>query len=254
MIDRSAFDSFDDDYSEPEEVAAPGDVPRGRGVVVHKDLDQGSDEWLETRRGLLTASEMKKIISPTLRVADNNDTRMHLWELLFQRISGFVEPQYVSDAMLRGQEDEIYARAAYAEHYAPVTEVGFITNDRWGFTLGYSPDGIVGDDGLIECKSRAGRFQIQTIAENEVPSEYIIQLQTGMLVSDRAWCDFVSYSAGLPVFVKRVEADPLIQGAILAAAQHFELKLESKKSAYEIHLAAMKLIPTERRPDMEIIL
>lgn len=224
------------------------------GPVFHTDLVQGSDDWLAERCGVLTASEMCRIITPTLKTAANDKSRAHEWELLFQRITGFVEPQYVSDAMLRGQEDEIYARAAYAEHYAAVTEVGFITNDKWGFTLGYSPDGLVGNDGLIECKSRAGRFQIQTIAENEVPEDYMIQLQTGMLVAERNWCDFISYSAGLPVFVKRVEADPLIQGAILAAAQNFELKLQSKLSAYQIHLAAMKLIPTERREAMEIIL
>lgn len=224
-------------------------------ITYHPDLIQGSDEWLQQRCGLLTASEMHKIVTPTLKVADNDKTRAHLWELLFQRLTCFVEPQYVSDAMLRGQEDEIYARAAYEEHYAPVVETGFITNDKWGFMLGYSPDGLVGDDGLIECKSRAGRFQVQTIAENEVPTEYMIQLQTGMLVSERPWIDFISYSGGLPVFVKRVEADLLVQGAILAAATNFEMKLAAKEREYRATLATMpKVIPTERRAESEIIL
>ena len=246
------------DYRDPEPVQddAPAASKPASRVTIHEDLIQGSDEWLAARCGLLTASEMHKIVTPTLKVADNDRTKAHLWELLFQRLTGFVEPQYVSDAMLRGQEDEIYARAAYAEHYAPVTETGFITNDKFGFTLGYSPDGLVGDDGLIECKSRAGRFQIQTITEGEVPSEYMIQMQTGMLVSERPWCDFISYSGGLPVFVKRVEADPMIQGAIMAAAHNFETKLASKMIEYQIQLAAMgsKLIQTERRAEMEIIL
>ncbi|SNT16127.1 YqaJ-like recombinase domain-containing protein [Sphingomonas laterariae] len=233
----------------------PVHISTRNSIRIHDKLIQGSDEWLAARCGLLTASEMKHIITPTLKVADNDKTRAHLWELLFQRLTRFVEPQYVSDAMLRGQEDEIYARAAYSEHYAPALEAGFITNDQWGFTIGYSPDGLVGDDGLIECKSRAGKFQVQTIAENEVPAEYMIQLQTGLLVSGRKWIDFISYSGGLPMFVKRVEPDAQIQDAILTAAQSFELKLAEKEREYRASLAAMaKLIPTERRTDMEIIL
>lgn len=250
---------FDVGYVAPEHVDAPERVAdatsAGAHITYHNDLIQGSDEWLAARCGLLTASEMKLIVTPTLKVADNDKTRAHVYELLFQRMTGFVEPQYVSDAMLRGQEDEIYARAAYEKHYAPVTEVGFVTNDRFGFTIGYSPDGLVGDDGLIECKSRSGKYQVQTIAENAVPAEYMIQLQTGLLVSERKWIDFISYSGGLPMFVKRVEADPLIQGAIMAAATAFEAKLADKEREYRATLAGMrKVIETERREALEIIL
>lgn len=224
-------------------------------ITIHDDLIQGSDEWLAIRCGRLTASEMKKVLTPTLKVANNNDTRVHAFELAFQRITNFVEPQYVSDAMLRGQEDEIYARAAYEEHYAPVVETGFITNNRWGFTIGYSPDGLVGDDGLIECKSRCGKYHVQTIANNEVPDEYVMQLQTALLVSERKWIDFISYCGGLPMFVKRVEPDPEIQEAIVRAATAFETRVAEVEQEYRSTLAAMpKLISTERREAMEIIL
>jgi len=250
---------FDVGYVAPEHVDAPERVAdatsAGAHITYHNDLIQGSDAWHALRCGKLTASEMKLIITPTLKVADNDKTRAHVWELLAQRLTGYVEPQYVSDDMLRGQEDEIYARAAYEEHYAPVKEVGFITNDRWGFTIGYSPDGLVGDDGLIECKSRAGKYQVQTIAENDVPAEYMIQLQTGLLVSERKWIDFISYSGGLPMFVKRVEADPAIQSAIVAAAAAFEARLADKEREYRATLASMrKVIETERREALEIIL
>src|SRR3546814_1507000 len=63
-------------------------------------------------------------------------------------------------------DDEIIARDEYTKHHAPVEQTGFITNDKWGFTIGYSPDGLVGDDGLIECKSRRQKYQVQTIIEN----------------------------------------------------------------------------------------
>ncbi len=229
--------------------------PPNQHIRIYQDLDQGSDEWLAARCGLLTASEMKLVVTPTLKVADNEKTRAHVYELAFQRLTNFVEPQYISDAMLRGQEDEIYARAAYEEHYAQVQQVGFITNSEWGFTIGYSPDGLVGDDGLIECKSRAGKYQVQTIAEDAVPDEYMIQLQTGLLVSGRKWVDFISYCGGLPVFVKRVEPDLLVQGAILAAATAFELKLSEKLKSYERTINCMdKVIETERREAEEMIL
>lgn len=224
-------------------------------VCYHENLVQGSDEWLQARCGLLTASEMKLIITPTLKVANNDKTRAHAYELAFQRITRFVEPQYVSDAMLRGQEDEIYARRTYHEEYAPVVETGFITNERWGFTIGYSPDGLVGDDGLIEAKSRCGKYHVQTIAEDAVPDDFMIQLQTALLVSERKWIDFISYCGGLPVYVKRVEPDPEIQEAIVAAAISFEARVAEVVQQYHYTLANMpKLIPTERRIEQDIII
>ena len=223
-------------------------------VIYHDDLIQGSDEWLQIRCGLLTASEMKHILTPTLKVANNDKTRAHAYELAFQRITQYVEPQYVSDAMLRGQEDEIYARVAYAEHYAPVTETGFITCDRWGFTIGYSPDGLVGKDGLIEIKSRRQKYQVQTIIENltggTIPADYIMQAQTGLLVSEREWLDFISYSGGLPMAVVRVWPDDAVQGAIIEAAAAFEAKLAECLEIYRS--ASVGLIPTERRIEMEM--
>ena len=156
--------------------------------------------------------------------------------------------------MLRGQEDEIYAREAYREHFAPVVETGFVTNDQWGFTIGYSPDGLVGSDGLIEIKSRAGKYQVQTIALDEVPDDYMIQIQTALLVTGREWIDFVSYCGGLPMFVKRVEPDPDFHEAIIAAATGFEERVADIMQDYRSTLTRMgKVIETERRALEEII-
>ena len=225
-------------------------------IKIYEELEQGSDEWLAVRCGLLTASEMKLIITPTLKVADNDKTRTHLYELAAQRITNFTEPQYISDSMLRGKEDEIYAREAYAEKYAPVTEVGFITNDVWGFMLGYSPDGLVGEDGLIEIKSRSQKYQLQTIVEDKAPDEYMLQLQTGLLVTGRPWIDFISYCGGMPMFTKRVYPDKTMQDAIITAATVFHDKLAAMVQTYKMRIADpdMRLTPTERRVEMEITL
>lgn len=222
-------------------------------IQIYRDLVQGSDEWLAARCGILTASEMSRIITPTLKVARNEKASAHLFELLAQRITNYVEPHYISDDMLRGQVDEIEARLLYAKHYAPVDEVGFITNDEWGFTIGYSPDGLVGDAGLIECKSRRQKFQAETIIAGEMPDDFAIQVQTGLLVSGRQWCDFVSYCGGMPMATIRVHADDVIQDAIIEAATDFELRMSKMLERYQTALTDGRLIPTERRIEQEMM-
>lgn len=226
-------------------------------IQYHDDLVQGSEEWLAARCGLLTASEMKLILTPTLKPADNDKSRAHLWELLAQRITQHVEPHFVGDDQMRGYEDEIQARFLYSDKYAPVEEMGFITNDKWGFTLGCSPDGLVGDDGMIECKSRRQKYQIQTLIENAptqtIPEEYRLQVQTALLVTERKWCDFVSYSGGLPMVTIRVLPDPAMQESIIKAAGAFEAKIAEKLAVYDaLQKSDARLIPTERRTEEEI--
>ena len=224
----------------------------GEVITYRPDLTQGSSEWMAARCGLLTASEMKLIITPTMKIASNDKERAHLYELLAQRITRYVEPAYVSDAMLRGMDDEIEAVAQYGKTYAPVKPVGFVTNDKWGFTIGYSPDGLVGDDGQVECKSRSQKYQIQTlcdyVAVDTIDPDFMIQVQTGLLVTERSWCDLVSYSGGLPMATVRVFPEENIQAAIIDAATAFEARLVVKMLKYESVLASnARLIPTERK-------
>jgi hypothetical protein len=224
----------------------------GLGLVLHHDLQQGSQEWLDARRGLLTASEMSRIITPKLKVADNVDSRSHVYEIAAQRIAGWVEEGFTSYKMMRGHEEEIDARDHYRKHYAPVEHVGFITNDRWGFTLGYSPDGLVGEIGLIEAKSRDPKFQVETIVKGEIPSEHLIQVQSGLLISEREWCHFLSYSGGLPMDLIPAEPIPEFQEAIVEAATSFEARVAEVIEAYHDSVKARGLHPTERRAPQEI--
>jgi predicted phage-related endonuclease len=226
-------------------------------ITYHNDLIQGSEEWHSARCGLITASEVKLILTPTLKVANNDKTRAHVWELAAQRITNYVEPTYIGEAMLRGHEDEILARALYSEHFAPVEECGFVTNDKWGFTLGCSPDGLVGSVGMVECKSRIQKYQVQTIVEHwrsgAVPDEFVLQVQTGLLVTERQWCDLISYSGGLPMAPMRCEADAEIQDAIIEACTAFEAKIAEAIRDYHAALSADKrLIPTERHIEEEM--
>lgn len=225
------------------------------------DLIQGSDEWLEARRGILTASEMKLIVTPgTLKTANNDKVRAHMYELLAQRVSGFIEPRYIGENAERGHADEVWARIEYSKHYAETSDMGFITNDKFGFTIGYSPDFLVGEKGCGECKSRLQKYQVQTIIEHvatgsaTIPAEYLVQCQTGLMVSEREWLDFVSYCGGLPMVVIRVYPDEEVQQAILNAATEFEEKLRKLKATYDeafFHDNA-RLSPTIRREQEEM--
>ena len=220
-------------------------------IKIYPEMVQGSEEWFAARCGMITAGSMKLILTPTLKTASNDKERQHLFELLAQRVTKYVEPSYVSDDMLRGIEDEIYARDLYSKEYAPVTEIGFVVNNDWGFDMGFSPDGFVGDDGMIECKSRLQKYQAQTIITGEMPDEYMLQIQTGMMVTGRKWCDFISYCGGMPMFVKRILPDPAIAEIVKASATAFEIRLREGLKVYEA--ASKKFHPTERRVHEDII-
>lgn len=219
-------------------------------IRYHPDIIQGSEEWAALRCGTLTASGIGKLLTPTLKPASNDASRTYLCDMIAQRVTRYVEPQFVSDDMLRGTMDEITARDIYSEHHAPVEQTGFVTNDRWGFTIGYSPDGLVGDDGLIECKSRRYKYQVATILAREMPADYLIQCQTGLLVTDREWLDFCSYAGGLPMFVTRIYPDAKVQDAIVSAASLFEEQLAEKMALFLRNSAGM--IPTERMIEVEM--
>ena len=228
-------------------------VQRIGNVTYHHDLTQGSDEWLAARLGILTASEMGNLFTKSLQPSKGETPNTHLCQLLSQRITKFIELHFLSFDMARGHEDEVDACILYAKEIAPVQNCGFITNDKWGFTIGYSPDALVGMDGLIECKSRRPCFQIKTILESVLeddapPDEFMIQCQTGLMVSERQWLDFVSYSSGLPMAVIRVWPDHKLQSTILDVATEFEEKLRAGEKKYHAALASgARLFPTERK-------
>lgn len=237
-------------------------------LTVH-DVDQRSDEWYALRRGIVTASNVGKLIvtapadprsidcpacsasagdpcvsrsrttptdiasvhqlrtmaaatlPPVLKVADNDTSRGLTLSLVAERITGRTEDNYQSRDMLRGILDEPLAREVYAATYSTVDECGFMTRTFGASTLGYSPDGLVGDEGLIEIKSRRQKSQVATVLDDQVPDENMAQIQAGLFVSGRAWCDYVSYSGGMHLFALRVWPDERWFTAISTAVETF---------------------------------
>lgn len=220
-------------------------------VTVYPDIEQGTGEWLQARCGILTASVIGQLVTPTLKVANNDTSRGVALTLAAERITGHVEYVHPTFDMQRGTEQEPYAREAYAEHYAPVDEVGFIVRKQDGWQLGYSPDGLVGEDGLIEIKSRKPKKHVQTILSGKPPAENMAQLQTGLFVSGRAWIDYVSFCPGMPLWVSRVHPDERWFEVIEATVTEFSNTVDATISAYADAVAGFPA--TERIPEFEEI-
>ena len=185
-------------------------------------------------------------LPPVYGPADNETSRNLVATLAAERITGHVEDTPISGDMWRGIDAEPYARDLYTQHCTdqPVSEVGFMVRDFGGFVLGYSPDGLVGDDGLLEIKAPRQKGHLTTVVSDEVPGYYMAQLQAGLLVSGRKWIDYVSYSGGMHLWPKRVTPDPAWQAAILAAAEKAERAIEEQVATYEQAVVGLPL--TER--------
>ena len=226
-------------------------------ITYYNDIVQGTTEWLTLKLGVLSASTLKNVITAkTLKLSKAASNRLFYDEILSQRIDGTVQDSFMSYDMQRGHEDEPYAVAAYEGATGhKVDHCGFIVNDSLGFPLGFSPDGLVGDDGFIEIKSRVPKYQIKTILDHIagrtdelMPSEFAMQPQCGFFVTGRKWCDFISFCNGLPMVIIRVFPNEEMQLAIHDAAIAFEQTLQENMEKYKAALAHdPRLIPTERR-------
>lgn len=214
-------------------------------LTIYGDLEQGSDDWLQARCGIVTASVIGQLITPkTIKPAMNDTARGLIASLAAERITGHVEEIQPTRAMERGTLDEPYARAIYAEHHAPVEQAGFMIREEPICKIGYSPDGLVGEDGLIEIKSRNQKIQLRTILEDAVPLENMAQCQAGLFVSGRSWIDYVSYCGGMPLWTKRVFPDERWQAVIIEVATSFETVASELVGRYGS--ATQGLPPTER--------
>ena len=209
-----------------------------------EDIPQGSDAWLEARRGIITASTVGKLLTSAGKVASNETARTLTDTLITERITGRVEPVFPTRDMERGTILEPFARDLYAQHYAPVTEIGFARLDEDFYTLGASPDGLVGSDGGIEIKCPRPRTHLATLRTEKVPAQYMAQIQACMHVLDRDWWDFISYAPGLPLFVKRVHRDEAWCEAIRKACENFQITSDTDADYHELHVVP-RFHPTE---------
>mgnify|MGYP001008552361 CR=1 FL=1 len=161
---------------------------------------QGTPEWHESRCGIITAS----CFSDVLAKGAGKTRRTYMLKLAGERITGNVADNFSNAHMERGHEQESIARSLYEEQQGiKIIQCGFMKHGSFG----YSPDGLIGDDGLLEIKTKLAHLQAAVLIDGEVPSEHIAQIQGGLMVSGRRYLDFVSFCPGMPFFIKRVERD-----------------------------------------------
>jgi len=180
--------------------------------------DQYSEEWLEARRGLPTASQFARIV--TSKGELSKQRTKYLYECAAVRITGIYKESFTSAAMQEGHDREAISRMIYAmEKECVVDEVGFCVSDcgRWGA----SPDGLIGDDGLLELKNPSAHTHVEYLINGELPSAYVQQVQGELFVTGRLWADFCSYSPGLPLFIVRVYRDDQFCDKLEAALIEF---------------------------------
>lgn len=177
------------------------------------DMQQGSPEWFAARAGKATASRIADIMAKT-KSGPSASRANYCAQLVAERLTGMVEEGYTNAAMQWGTEKEPFARAAYEfEQECDVIQVGFIDHPKIAMS-GASPDGLVGDVGLLEIKCPNTATHIETLLSETVPQKYIVQMQWQMACTGREWCDFVSYDPRLPdslsLFYKRVPRDGVL--------------------------------------------
>ncbi|WAJ27581.1 lambda exonuclease family protein [Antarcticirhabdus aurantiaca] len=195
---------------------------------------QGSPEWHAVRTGKVTASRVADIIAKT-KTGPAASRANYLGELVAERLTGVPAESFSSPAMRWGTETEPQARAAYCFYRdADVTEIGFVPHPVIPST-GASPDGLVGDDGLIEIKCPNTATHVETLLSGTIASKYVTQMQWQMACTGRAWCDFVSFDPRMPgemqIFIQRVERDDAVIAELEEAVVSFLGELEAKLAA-----------------------
>jgi len=186
-------------------------------------VPQRSLEWYEARRGIPTASNFNKIV--TSNGSPSKQAEGYLYQLVAERLAGVREEAYISPAMLEGIAREAESRRVYAMlREVEVEEVGFCIDDSGRY--GCSPDGLIGEDGVLELKNPQGKAAVEYLVSGTLPTAYVQQVQGQLLVTGREWCDFVSYYPGLPTLIVRVERDEVFVSKLRDALEAFCDKLD----------------------------
>lgn len=190
---------------------------------------QGTAEWHQARLGKVTASNVFGII-PLKRGNYPATRERYMMTLLTERLTGAVVDQYVSKPMQWGIDTEPLARSAYEAHTGKmVTEVGFVDHPKIKM-FGASPDGFVDADGMTEFKCPESINHSSTLAGADIKPQYRYQMQTQMMATGRAWCDFVSFDPRFPpeyqISITRVPADKHVQELIAFEVKKFLEELD----------------------------
>lgn len=161
------------------------------------NIEQGTDEWKQIRLGKVTASRVADIVART-KSGYSTSRANYAAQLICERLTGIPTESFTNDAMRWGTDTEPQARSAY-EFYKDedVRQVAFVPHPSIA-DAGCSPDGLVGDDGLVEIKCPNTATHIETLVGKSVPAKYVTQIQFQLACTGREYCDFVSFDPRMP--------------------------------------------------------
>lgn len=173
-------------------------------------MNQGTAEWLAARAGLITASRIADLMAKT-KAGESASRANYRAQLVAERLTGKPQESFSNSAMQWGTDQEPMARSAYEiRHGEMIEQVGLILHSSIPLT-GASPDGLIGDNGLIEIKCPNTATHIEYAVSGKPPTKYLLQMLWQMECTGREWCDFVSYDPRMPadmqLFIVRVNRD-----------------------------------------------
>lgn len=204
--------------------------------MIYIDCEQGTDEWLQARVGVTTASKAKDACDRLKNGNLSAKALAYAAQIAMEQVCGArCDDTYVNFAMQRGTELEPRARARYEEATGYlVSEVGiYLTDDR---LFGYSSDGLVESAGLVEIKCPLSPLTVISMWKDGDLSEYMHQIQMGLWLTGRKWLDFVMYdprleSIGKDLFIKRVNRDEAFIEQMEVGLMAFARQVEVFKAA-----------------------
>jgi putative phage-type endonuclease len=191
--------------------------------------EQRTDDWFSDRLGCVTASKVADVMART-KSGYGAARANYMAQLVAERLTGTREEGYCNAAMQRGIDLEPQARAQYEFHTGlTVTETGFERHPTIE-NCGASPDGLVGEDGLVEIKVPNTATHIATLRGGKIDDRYIKQMHLQMLCTGRKWCDFVSFDDRLPeemqLHIQRVDLDEELAAEMEAEVTKFLSELD----------------------------
>jgi len=199
-------------------------------------VEQRTDEWFKSRLGKVTASRVTDVMART-KAGWGAGRANYMAQLISERLTGEQQSSFSNAAMQWGTDTEPQARAAYTLITGrTVEEVGFVDHPAIEMS-GASPDGLVGDSGLVEIKCPNTATHLETLITGAVPTKYRKQMLWQMACTGRAWCDFASFDPRVPfemqLFVQRVELDPADLAETEAAVREFLAETAAKITELE---------------------